>query len=263
MSIELGKKICGLEPAPARSEQGLRQQQDQSSIQEMHVSRTRVLMCGVLLFATGPLVRQNTNEKLGSAPSTSSPSQPGLEAKLTFKDAGRGEFAPKDGVSLSFHGFIASDGVGLTAIYGSFASESLAEAQFEKEVAKAAKIVRRDKKKDKLGTVVGERAEIMTLADDGRTVPAILWTFGSKYHEIMSASERDNLALEKKYELKFVADHPEPKNPYLKPRPFRKAKGIGHPPVFTCAWNCFRVSVQKMRSEGWPTRRITDNISNY
>ena len=158
-------------------------------------------MCGVLLFATGPLVRQNTNEKPESAQSTSSPqpSQPDQESKLTFKSGGRGEFEPKDGVSLSFRGFIASDGVGLTAIYGSFASGPLAKAQFEKEVAKAVRILRRDKKKDKLGTVVGERAEIMTLTDDGRTMPAILWTFGSKYHEIMSASERDNLALEKKF----------------------------------------------------------------
>jgi len=90
----------------------------------------------------------------------------------------------------------------LTTIYGSFASESLAKAQFEEEVAKAVRILRRDKKKDKLGTVVGERAEIMALADDGRkirAIPAILWTFGSNYHEIMSASEQDNLALEKKF----------------------------------------------------------------
>jgi hypothetical protein len=167
----------------------------------MHVSPQRVLMCAVLFFATGSVMQQATNQKPESAQSASSPRplQPDQGPKLTFKDAGRGEFEPKDGLGLSFRGFIASDGVGLTAIYGSFASESLTKAQFEKEVAKAAKILRRDKKKDKLGTVVGERAEILTLAEDGRTIPAILWTFGPKYHEIISASMRDNLALEKTF----------------------------------------------------------------
>ena len=167
----------------------------------MHVSLQRFLMCGVVLFASGSVIRQDTNQRPESAQPTRSlqPLQPDQGPKQTFKDAGRGEFEPKDGVTLSFRGFIASDGVGLTAIYGSFASESLAKAQFEKEVTRAAKILRRDKKKDKLGTVVGERVEIMTLAEDGRTTPAILWTFGSKYHEIISASMRDNLVLEKTF----------------------------------------------------------------
>lgn len=119
---------------------------------------------------------------------------------VKFQNIMMGELTTEDGVRLGFTTFKASDGVKLTAIDGEFVSAQRAHQEFDKEVAKAAKVIERGKKKDKRGTIVGERAQILvrTKAPDMPT-PAVVWTNGSWFREILSTSVPDILELEKWY----------------------------------------------------------------
>ena len=118
---------------------------------------------------------------------------------MEFKNKGMGELT-EDGVDLSFTVFEASDGVRLTAIHREFDSPLRAREQFDKEVAKARKIIERGKKTDSAGKVVGERAQIIARSSGrGKTVPAVLWTDGPHFYEIVSNSVQDILELEKRY----------------------------------------------------------------
>jgi hypothetical protein len=119
---------------------------------------------------------------------------------VTFEIIGMGTMKMEDGADASFKKLRASDGVGLLAIYRRFDSPSLAKEQFDKRSIRFASVVKRGVKKDELGKTVGERAEVILRLDEHQTIPAILWTNRSSYHEIRSISVPDMLALEKTYD---------------------------------------------------------------
>jgi hypothetical protein len=110
-----------------------------------------------------------------------------------------GELKDEDGVHLGFTGFTGSDGSKLMVLYEGFGSSEAARSYLEKRVAKAAKLVGRDKKVDRAGKIVGERAEILLRFDDGTSMPAILRTDGPQFHEFYSSSRESLLQLEKRY----------------------------------------------------------------
>jgi hypothetical protein len=83
--------------------------------------------------------------------------------------------------------------------YEDFESLEKARSYCEKQLAKSAKIIERGSKRNEGGKVVGERAQILLRRDAGKTIPAVLWTDGVKYHEIYSSSLKDILELEKVY----------------------------------------------------------------
>jgi hypothetical protein len=104
-----------------------------------------------------------------------------------------------DGVHLGFTNFDASDGSGLRLLYEDFDSPASAQAFFEKQLAKAEKIVERKKKLNAAGGVVGERAEILMRRPPEKSLPAVLWTNGVAFREIYSTSRHSLLELEKVY----------------------------------------------------------------
>jgi len=125
--------------------------------------------------------------------SQSAPPIIGFENKLM------GEVRDEDGVILGFTNFKSSDGDALTVLYQDFGSLATAQAFLEKQLAKAAKVVDRKNKLSPDGAVVGERAEILLRLSPERSIPAVLWTDGVKFHEIYSTSRDSVLELELVY----------------------------------------------------------------
>jgi hypothetical protein len=119
--------------------------------------------------------------------------------KIVFEKTVMGELRDEDGVHLGFTNFTASDGNTLAVLYEDFGSPATAEAFLEKQMAKAAKVIDRQNKLSPDGTVVGERAEILLRLSLEKTVPAVLWTDGVKFHEIYSTSRDCVLELERVY----------------------------------------------------------------
>jgi hypothetical protein len=110
------------------------------------------------------------------------------QRKWEFYRTSMGELRDEDGVHLGFTHFKASDGSNLTVLYEDFVSSAQAKDYFEKQLAKAAKIIERKNKLDTEGKVVGERSEIPLRISPEKTIPAVLWTDGVKFHEIYSSS---------------------------------------------------------------------------
>lgn len=109
-----------------------------------------------------------------------------------------GELVDKDGTHLGFTDYKASDGITLQALYNDFGTPSEAEIELEKEIKAAAKVVEIGVKKNKEGTSVGRRAQIILRAPRVKW-SAVLWTDGRSFHEIESRSLRDILELERIY----------------------------------------------------------------
>lgn len=106
----------------------------------------------------------------------------------------------QDGVTLGSTFYKASDGVRLTVLYNDFDDAPDAAEFFEKELARAVKIVKQGKKTDANGKVVGERAQILLPGvKPNETIPAVLWTDERKFREIYSTSLPHILALERVY----------------------------------------------------------------
>jgi hypothetical protein len=104
----------------------------------------------------------------------------------------------QDGMVLGFTVHGAPDGVSLIVIYNTFDDAPQASAWFEKEIARAAKVVERGEKKDQAGKIVGKRAQIL-LPSPNEKLAAVMWTDGRQFHEIDSSSLHDILELEKVY----------------------------------------------------------------
>lgn len=123
-------------------------------------------------------------------------------------DRGRLRFSPSsikgealiNGVKLGFSFYKASDGVTLEILYNNFADADLATQVFDKQLAAAAKIVSRGLKLNRVGKVVGERAQVVIPGNKpNETISAVLWTDGPQFREINAPSLADVLELEKVY----------------------------------------------------------------
>jgi hypothetical protein len=119
--------------------------------------------------------------------------------KINFENTLMGEMLDEDGVRLGFTNFKASDGNAVIVLYQDFGSPATAQAFLEKQLAKAAKVIDRKNKLSPDGAVVGERAEILLRLSPERSIPAVLWTDGVKFHEIYSTSRDSALELELVY----------------------------------------------------------------
>ena len=122
------------------------------------------------------------------------------KTKMQFTRGTSGELLTEDGEKLGFTNFKASDDIELQVLYWGFDDAPRATEVFEKQIARAIKVVQRGKKLDKNGKVVGERAQV-TFSSRGsqETFSAILWTDGPKFHQIQSISLPEILELEKAY----------------------------------------------------------------
>jgi hypothetical protein len=118
-----------------------------------------------------------------------------------FTVESQGDVLDEGGRRLALTGYRATDGVLVTNVHGIFDSPSEADSYFEKETAKAMKVVRRGLKKNRKGDSVGRRAEVLYPPSPPNTkaVPAVLWTDGTSYYVLISPSLPDILSLEKKW----------------------------------------------------------------
>ena len=149
----------------------------------------------IVILCCDPRVRCQSAAPTGQGSSTDTDHK----GHLTFKEIGLAEPYVKNGAKMMMiRGYAASDGARLTVISGVFNSPSDADDHFEKEIAQSLKVLIREDKKDKNGHVVGHRAEavIPTYISAGSS-PAVIWTSGSSYYEIVSPSMADNQELEK------------------------------------------------------------------
>jgi hypothetical protein len=105
------------------------------------------------------------------------------------------------GIPLGFTTFVAQDGAGVTVFYLVRDSQQLASSAFQRELSSAIRIVKRRKKRNKDGEIVGDWAQIRIRGIDPQRAPldAIMWTDRSSFHEMISASLKDLLELEKVY----------------------------------------------------------------
>jgi hypothetical protein len=136
--------------------------------------------------------------RAGSTATTAKQARTALE-ETTFENIGMGEMEDENGVHLGFTDFKASDGIGLIVLYESFGSPERALNYFEKQLAKAAKVIERKNKLSPERKIIGERAEILLRLNPQKAIPAVLWTDGEKFHEIYSSSLKEILQLEKVY----------------------------------------------------------------
>jgi hypothetical protein len=169
----------------------------------MHSRNIRVLVFGLgcivaetTLLSSPSALSQSVQPNSGAASATQNPK---AGKKTEFAVGDMGELRDEDGVHLGFTHFKASDGVGLMVLYEDFDNTAKAEEYFEKRLAKAAKVIERGNKVNGVGKVVGARAQILLRLDPPKTIPAVLWTDGLKFHEIYSSSLKDILELEKVY----------------------------------------------------------------
>jgi hypothetical protein len=105
----------------------------------------------------------------------------------------------EDGTHLGITDFKSPDGPGVAVLYATLGTPAKAHEYFEKQLAKAAKVIERKNKLNAAKEVVGERAQILPGLDQETSYPAVLWTDGQTYHEIYSSSLKNVLALEKAY----------------------------------------------------------------
>ena len=116
---------------------------------------------------------------------------------LTFKQMSVGEALDENKVHLGIATYQASNGTILTVLQGGFKSPAQAQAYLEKQIAKATRVIRRDVKKDKKGKVIGERAQgLFPVEHSDVPTPAVLWTNGADFNEILASSLPTILKLE-------------------------------------------------------------------
>jgi len=119
---------------------------------------------------------------------------------IEFVSGDSGEIMTPDDIHLGFTNYKSTDGINLRVLYENFGDAAHAAQAFDKEIARATKIVKRSPKLDGRGKVVGQRAEVLLQSGDGLpTLCAVMWTDGVKYHEIRSRSMKHILELEKHY----------------------------------------------------------------
>jgi hypothetical protein len=155
-------------------------------------------LAGCLLLLLGLFVGGNVAGKTGPAQARSGP-VPIHSEGTTFYNVASGQVIGEKGLLVPFTGYKASDGTGLNAIDPEFKSPAKAKEYFALRIAKAQKVIRRGKKEDSGGKVIGERAEAIYTSPDGSTFPAILWTDGRVFREIDSRSLALSLKLEKAF----------------------------------------------------------------
>jgi hypothetical protein len=162
-----------------------------------------ILIFCLCYFAAEAIFATRASGLLQSA-QASSAAAPSSQVKNPTKKKGfepgiMGELLDEDGTHLGITNFKSPDGPGAAVLYATLDTPAKAHEYFEKQLAKAAKVIDRQNKLYAAKKVVGERAQILLRLDRRTTYPAVLWTNGRTYHEIYSSSLKNILALEKVY----------------------------------------------------------------
>lgn len=118
----------------------------------------------------------------------------GKEWKMT----GIGEMKAHNGAELGFVSYQNQDG-GVTIIRGTFDSDKQAASQLNDDIKNAKKVIEHSVRMDKSGKTVGERVvAVLIQKNPAGDLPAVLWTEGPKYSEVVGDSLPVALEWEKK-----------------------------------------------------------------
>jgi hypothetical protein len=171
---------------------------------QVSISTKSALVCSAFMLtlgATQTASRVFLDQSSGNNSQAKSIESRGKEKKkIKFTRGISGELLTEGGEILGFTNFTASGGVELKVLYWDFDDSPHATDVFEKQVARAIKIVERGKKLDQAGKVVGERAQVTFLSKEPHeSISAVLWTDGPKFHQIQSSSLPEILELERVY----------------------------------------------------------------
>jgi hypothetical protein len=142
-------------------------------------------------------------QSTGSSSERVSSKTPNAAGSIKFEQGNMGEIGTADGIDLGFTNFKASDGVDLRVLYWDFDDEMHAAQALEKQIVRAAKIIKREPKRDSIGKVVGQRMlVVLPQVNHHEALSAVFWTDGVSYHEIRSVSRKDILELERVYKYR-------------------------------------------------------------
>jgi len=118
---------------------------------------------------------------------------------MAYTVTGRGQASDEDDGTLTFTSYQAADGTKLTLFHKRCASAARAIEFLDRQIKRATKVVKRSQKTDRDHNVVGQRAQILVVLAGGEEVdPAVAWTEGSDYYEILSDSLCSILELERR-----------------------------------------------------------------
>jgi len=116
-----------------------------------------------------------------------------------------GEIRDEDGTQLSFTAWEGAGGSVVTVIHKDFGSPVLASEYFDKQVARAKKVLKLGRQIDGKGKVVGKRAVVVLTSsknDRASQTPTLLFTAGSCYNQWGSKSFAAVLQMEKRSRLR-------------------------------------------------------------
>jgi len=158
-----------------------------------------LILLVVLFVVIGPFGINAIGQKPDSNQTSDSTAadHPKDSSALTFKLITLGQAFDENMVPLGVATYQASNGTILTVFQGGFRSPAQAQAYLEKQIAQATRVIRRGVKKDKKGKVIGERAQgLFPVQLSDIPIPAVLWTNGADYNEILASSVPTILKLE-------------------------------------------------------------------
>jgi len=143
-------------------------------------------------------MQQSTGPGRTGKSAAAAPTKP-AGIKFTLEIQGDGQFY---GQHAGFNSYRASDGGGGTVIYTDLKSATAANDFLQVVVSDACRVISESEKLGKGGEAVGRRYEFLSAAKDKdceKGAFAVAWTDGVKFHEIVSPSKKNALALERVY----------------------------------------------------------------
>ena len=119
---------------------------------------------------------------------------------VTFLEKMGGKGMTRDGALFSFELYKSSDGVEVSVTRENRKSPTNASKALQRRLKKVIKIIERESKLNEDGQRTGERVVAMfALTGSDKEQAAVLWTDGSQFYYIESASLRHALEFEKKF----------------------------------------------------------------
>jgi hypothetical protein len=154
-----------------------------------------LISVGVITSTWAATMRQQ------SAPTQGSNAQSLKKERMRrFSNVETGEVITEEGVRLAITTYKVSDGGFVTVTFGDLPDSQQAKNLFDKTLVRSAKIIDRRAKMNGSGKVVGERALIYFPGSGPKDkTPAVLWTNGVEFCEIVGTSLRDVSAMEKAF----------------------------------------------------------------
>jgi hypothetical protein len=100
-------------------------------------------------------------------------------------------------VNLGANTYTSSSGESLSLVYGNFVTEKEANRYFDWQLGRSARVTSKGVKKNRLGKVVGQRAEVLIKEDPQQW--EVMWTNEATFRAARGATLVDAVELERQY----------------------------------------------------------------